>query len=266
MSESVRCEQVVLGWSANSLLGGDGFGPVFASAGWRLPFGDRDAGPGTAGALPRPGGGGAGQRRRRAAPLPGVRAHRAGLAADQQGVRGGRGPAGAVRGARPAGPDRAARPARPVRLRGPRAAAGRAAGRGGGRRAGRRCRCRGSRPEPDRPGPHRARPCWRCCCGCLADRRPDGAGQPGRGAGRAAGPAGGRGAARRARRAGWPWPPSPATRRESGWASASRCRRSPGPGPARPGSGRRAARARPGDRRRWWPRSPRPGPSPGWTG
>ncbi len=44
MSEAVRCEQVVLGWSANSLLGGDGFGPVFASAGWRLPVGDRDAG------------------------------------------------------------------------------------------------------------------------------------------------------------------------------------------------------------------------------
>ena len=44
MSEPVRCEQVVLGWSANSLLGGDGFGPVFASAGWRLPLGDRDAG------------------------------------------------------------------------------------------------------------------------------------------------------------------------------------------------------------------------------
>ena len=44
MSELVRCEQVVLGWSANSLLGSDGFGPVFASAGWRLPVGDRDAG------------------------------------------------------------------------------------------------------------------------------------------------------------------------------------------------------------------------------
>ena len=44
MSEPVRCEQVVLGWSTNSLLGSDGFGPVFASAGWRLPFGDRDAG------------------------------------------------------------------------------------------------------------------------------------------------------------------------------------------------------------------------------
>ncbi|HZA71868.1 MAG TPA: hypothetical protein VE476_03055, partial [Propionibacteriaceae bacterium] len=44
MSELVRCEQVMLGWSTNSLLGGDGFGPVFASAGWRLPFGDRDAG------------------------------------------------------------------------------------------------------------------------------------------------------------------------------------------------------------------------------
>src|SRR5215213_2998779 len=44
MSETVRCEQVVLGWSTNSLLGGDGFGPVFASAGWRLPVGDRDAG------------------------------------------------------------------------------------------------------------------------------------------------------------------------------------------------------------------------------
>ena len=44
MSEAVRCEQVVLGWSANSLLGGDGFGPVFASAGWPLPAGDRDAG------------------------------------------------------------------------------------------------------------------------------------------------------------------------------------------------------------------------------
>ena len=44
MSEPVRCEQVVLGWSANSLLGGDGFGPVFASAGWPLPVGDRDAG------------------------------------------------------------------------------------------------------------------------------------------------------------------------------------------------------------------------------
>src|SRR5918995_3186880 len=47
MSDAVRCEQVVLGWSANSLLGGDGFGPVFASAGWRLPVGDRDAGLGT---------------------------------------------------------------------------------------------------------------------------------------------------------------------------------------------------------------------------
>ena len=44
MSEPVRCEQVVLGWSANTLLGGDGFGPVFASAGWPLPPGDRDAG------------------------------------------------------------------------------------------------------------------------------------------------------------------------------------------------------------------------------
>src|SRR5918999_6052698 len=44
MSEAVRCEQVVLGWSANTLLGGDGFGPVFASAGWPLPPGDRDAG------------------------------------------------------------------------------------------------------------------------------------------------------------------------------------------------------------------------------
>ena len=44
MSELVRCEQVVLGWSTNSLLGSDGFGPVFASVGWRLPFGDRDAG------------------------------------------------------------------------------------------------------------------------------------------------------------------------------------------------------------------------------
>jgi hypothetical protein len=44
MSESVRCEQVVLGWSANTLLGGDGFGPVFASSGWPLPPGDRDAG------------------------------------------------------------------------------------------------------------------------------------------------------------------------------------------------------------------------------
>jgi hypothetical protein len=44
MSESVRCEQVVLGWSANTLLGGDGFGPVFASPGWPLPLGDRDAG------------------------------------------------------------------------------------------------------------------------------------------------------------------------------------------------------------------------------
>jgi hypothetical protein len=44
MSETVRCEQVVLGWSTNSLLGGDGFGPVFASPGWRLPVGDRDAG------------------------------------------------------------------------------------------------------------------------------------------------------------------------------------------------------------------------------
>ena len=44
MSDPVRCEQVVLGWSTSSLLGGDGFGPVFASAGWRLPFGDRDAG------------------------------------------------------------------------------------------------------------------------------------------------------------------------------------------------------------------------------
>ena len=44
MSETVRCEQVVLGWSTSSLLGGDGFGPVFASAGWRLPVGDRDAG------------------------------------------------------------------------------------------------------------------------------------------------------------------------------------------------------------------------------
>jgi hypothetical protein len=44
MSETVPCEQVVLGWSTNSLLGGDGFGPVFASAGWRLPVGDRDAG------------------------------------------------------------------------------------------------------------------------------------------------------------------------------------------------------------------------------
>ncbi|HZA05142.1 MAG TPA: hypothetical protein VE617_11295 [Propionibacteriaceae bacterium] len=44
MSEVVRCEQVVLGWSANSLLGSDGFGPVFASTGWRLPVGDRDAG------------------------------------------------------------------------------------------------------------------------------------------------------------------------------------------------------------------------------
>ena len=41
---SVRCEQVVLGWSVSSLLGGDGFGPVFASAGWPLPAGDRDAG------------------------------------------------------------------------------------------------------------------------------------------------------------------------------------------------------------------------------
>ena len=44
MSEPVRCEQVVLGWSANTLLGGDGFGPVFASPGWPLPPGDRDAG------------------------------------------------------------------------------------------------------------------------------------------------------------------------------------------------------------------------------
>ena len=44
MSESVRCEQVVLGWSANTLLGGDGFGPIFASPGWPLPPGDRDAG------------------------------------------------------------------------------------------------------------------------------------------------------------------------------------------------------------------------------
>ena len=44
MSEPVRCEQVVLGWSANTLLGGDGFGPVFASRGWPLPPGDRDAG------------------------------------------------------------------------------------------------------------------------------------------------------------------------------------------------------------------------------
>ena len=44
MSEPVRCEQVVLGWSANTLLGGDGFGPIFASAGWPLPTGDRDAG------------------------------------------------------------------------------------------------------------------------------------------------------------------------------------------------------------------------------
>jgi hypothetical protein len=44
MSDPVRCEQVVLGWSANSLLGSDGFGPVFASAGWPLPVGDRDAG------------------------------------------------------------------------------------------------------------------------------------------------------------------------------------------------------------------------------
>jgi hypothetical protein len=43
-SGTVRCEQVVLGWSVNSLLGGDGFGPVFASAGWPLPPGDRDAG------------------------------------------------------------------------------------------------------------------------------------------------------------------------------------------------------------------------------
>jgi hypothetical protein len=47
MSEAVRCEQVVLGWSANTLLGGDGFGPIFASAGWPLPLGDRDAGLGT---------------------------------------------------------------------------------------------------------------------------------------------------------------------------------------------------------------------------
>ena len=44
MSRTVRCEQVVLGWSHYSLLGGDGFGPVFASAGWPLPPGDRDAG------------------------------------------------------------------------------------------------------------------------------------------------------------------------------------------------------------------------------
>ena len=44
MSQLVPCEQVVLGWSTNSLLGSDGFGPVFASVGWRLPFGDRDAG------------------------------------------------------------------------------------------------------------------------------------------------------------------------------------------------------------------------------
>ncbi len=44
MSDYVRCEQVVLGWSANTLLGGDGFGPIFASAGWPLPLGDRDAG------------------------------------------------------------------------------------------------------------------------------------------------------------------------------------------------------------------------------
>src|SRR5919107_5554218 len=44
MSEVVRCEQVVLGWSTNSLLGSDGFGPVFASTGWPLPVGDRDAG------------------------------------------------------------------------------------------------------------------------------------------------------------------------------------------------------------------------------
>jgi hypothetical protein len=47
MSEPVRCEQVVLGWSANTLLGGDGFGPIFASAGWPLPPGDRDAGLGS---------------------------------------------------------------------------------------------------------------------------------------------------------------------------------------------------------------------------
>lgn len=44
MADGVHCEQVVLGWSVNSLLGGDGFGPVFASAGWPLPAGDRDAG------------------------------------------------------------------------------------------------------------------------------------------------------------------------------------------------------------------------------
>lgn len=44
MAEPVRCEQVVLGWSRNSLLGRDGFGPVFATAGWSLPDGDRDGG------------------------------------------------------------------------------------------------------------------------------------------------------------------------------------------------------------------------------
>ena len=76
MSEPVRCEQVVLGWSTNSLLGSDGFGPVFASAGWRLPFGDRDAGLGARarfldqGAAALVGDGAV------AAPLPGVRAQR----------------------------------------------------------------------------------------------------------------------------------------------------------------------------------------------
>ena len=225
MSDAVRCEQVVLGWSANSLLGGDGFGPVFASAGWRLPVGDRDAGLGTRarfldqGAAALVGDGAVPPRclayeRTDQGSLLVSKAYAAGAARPGQYVvhalldpSGRLGPrdlfhcadSGLLRTEQPAGEADAGWPAVEVPVAD-----------------------RWTRPAWTRT----PRRCWRCCCSAwpTAARWCWPAGTP---------------SGRPARSGRWsrccprdwpascPWPRSPATRRRSGCGSPSPCRRSP---------------------------------------